>query len=216
MADSARGYVFIDIFSARLRIFDDTRLRECLLGWWREWINGHGAAIHAEYTLSQVDHFGEFTFKWDKVNLSYVSSQYDNNLSSVLSTFSLMNNRFKFEIKRRKNMDTNGAYFSLSKSDTLIGIEIILMFTIAPPISPSMDCFDWKDITYVLYVKTEDNCTKFSIRREGGDTRISLLTTGFYPLSIAEWPHNIFEIIEFMKSSRLNVSDYLPRYGGDM
>jgi hypothetical protein len=211
------GQTFTDIFGTRMHMFADTPLRMMRAVWWTAWIDGPGQYLHAEYMLAQMswppDLARQIAFQWDRVTLPYKGDHVDVSYANMLIDWELVSAdcRFRYKALSRKNMYKPHAYYCLIKADTVRNIEISLMFN-APKNLSDTRAFDWSDATYALYVKQGCEVEKFSIITKDDCVQVCVLTTTAPPSAVTV-SHNIFEIIAFMKTSRLDLGAHLPRIG---
>jgi hypothetical protein len=180
---------------------------------------------HTEYELSlkwRTDD-AESVFQWDKVNLKAAPTDSRRGLGadyffvSESRTMGYMVNIYINQV----GADT--VSYHMSKWDRAYNIMISMCirapFTSLLPDQPrhiqSVDALqDSIENMYFLYTHGKDTYDEFFVidnrhTQENGTLAALVCVDHKYAL-IAD--HNMIEVVDFMKTSRLNVSDYIPRY----
>lgn len=213
--DTSRTQPFVDIFASQPHIFADTALRLTRKACWAAWAGGPGYDLHAEYTLAISMNEGEH-FQWDRVTLT----KDDEKSELGRDVYMLENDQFGYMVVRQHYPEDNAFDYRLLKYDIICGIFITIF------LSHNVREYDTKHI----FDSCATDITCLQIYREGqesinfcsvfGDMYMSRhdidrLSTEMPPPSIP-WrqviDHNIKSIIDFMKTSRLDIGDYLPTY----
>lgn len=204
----------VEILAARPYIFAHTRLHAIGRACWRAWVSGPGEYLHAEYIIAK-DTLSKYAprahircFKWDQVLLS---ESYTKRRDQ--SCFRAKDDRFIFKVTTMPLATSirRGYFYNLKKTDMLTNISI--------SITTHTDCSLGVENANELYwsfcdlrIKTADNMYNFSV-----DSTLHRYFTVSPTRKFTQiYLHNLLDIVAFMKTSRLNLIDFLPRFGAGL
>lgn len=209
---TSQSYIFVDIFTSRPYIFANTALRRIRKSCWAAWVNGPGRDLHAEYTfmMAEID-FSVKCFRWDKVILTKDPSA----SSQDHDIFTLENDQVSYCVDRKYLSECKVYDYYLAKRDKIKRIEITLFLACYTYTDNTKHAIDHPVIPPYLQVVYNDSLMIY----------FSQFMDVFYlsqqpirapPGNFAGWMqitnHNIQKVIDFMKTSRLDIGANLPKY----
>jgi hypothetical protein len=219
----------VTIFVARPYLFANTQFHELCKKTWAERCQLHYLK-YTEYAFAHklsAQEGGPYTgqppeddpstqcFRWDKIKLlrstvlNDMICQGDNNHY----TFELVNEKIGYVVEI---YDGQQGQTYLTKHDRVLDLSITLGIrtkTLPTHIGPEDEDNMWGVSLYCVWVRNRDKSESFIIVSEyDGDGLLVTKHEEGKSGGIFVTDHNIFEIIAFMKTSRLNLIDYLPCY----
>lgn len=203
----------VDMFITWPHIFADTQARATCRATWQTWLSGCGQWLRAEYELysryedkGNVDLNSSF-FQWDRLKLLYVGTQITR---AVVQTrvFETSDDNFIFSVRVYCNDQHRSVLYYLYKNDLANNISISLSFYAYGYSQLLAEVLSWADKDYAVIARQNNIRNQFDITGAG---RVSVSRKNHY-CNLEITSHNIYEIIAFMKTSRTDLVNYLPRY----
>jgi hypothetical protein len=212
-------FLLVDIYIDRPYLFAGTRFHMIRKGTYRVWSHGAGRFILAEYALAQQVSgralVGSPFFRWDRVVLQCREDKgFYNGPTQCTHYFELEDSQFKYMAEIYFGYETLMVYH-LEKCDIVNNITICATFDSDVYVRDTHEFVDWVSSAYSLRVKRghqNDDTETFMSRHNSSSSVVCKrdIIPPFTQVSIIN--HNIFDIFEFMKTSRLDMVDHLPRY----
>lgn len=205
---------FTDIFISRPYIFANTALRLTRKACWAAWVGGPGSDLHAEYELVAASSAEGECFHWDKVILTKSDKEHIPDHTMYI----LENEQRGYMIIEHYYLVSDTHEYCLVKHDKEKGIIITVFLACCTCVSDVLSVFNELIEFPCLRIYRVDQLTSHFYQlgdllfmSQGGD-----LPPPLPPDNLDDWiqitDHNIESIVDFMKTSRLNISDHLPRY----
>lgn len=212
----------IDMYLERPHIFADTYVRLVCRATWRCWAAGIGRCLHAEYSFHMQRRIGSIidlpVFRWDMIDLVFTREYTDiTEISNMLvHEFSLTSDSFILSVRIhcQQRSFAKTVIYRMEKHDLMNNIKHVMMIFSAFTYTHSLNSLlksIYKKTHCMISIRTDTTYDEFSVIRLANYISCTYNHNDYAHGACIE-NHNILEIFEFMKSSRLNSADYLPRY----
>lgn len=202
---------FADIFTSRPYIFASTALRRIRKSCWAAWVAGPGYEQHAEYELATTEKATAEHFRWDRVALT-------RNLTASTffrEVFILENDQFCYRVDRKYYMGHDVNDYYLMKQDKKKDITFTLYLACESHYDIKHIFAGYNITTPHLRVCHDNILTFFSwyydlfyVSKQSLSLLLPVYSTDWIPIT----NHNIKSIIDFMKTSCLDLSANMPTY----